>query len=202
MDLDTVPLWSDRRDIGVDGLWKAYCQFPYLPRLASFEVLANAVSDGVSKLNWVDETFAYADGHDGDKWVGLTIESHVSTQRRGLLVHPVSAQEQLDRAGKPIPDRGPDPTAGPSRGNVPEPKPAENAPTRYYAQFNISGVRAIKQLEDILQNVVDQLNKAPGAIVALTLEINATATGFGEQTIRVVRENSGQLGAKGNEFEI
>jgi hypothetical protein len=62
-------------------------------------------------------------------------------------------------------------------------------------------VRAIKQLEDILQNVVDQLNKAPGANVALTLEVNATAVGFTEQNVRVVRENAGQLGAKSNEFE-
>ena len=62
-------------------------------------------------------------------------------------------------------------------------------------------MRAIKQLEDILQNVVDQLNKAPGANVALTLEVNATAAGFTEQNVRVVRENAGQLGAKSNEFE-
>lgn len=62
-------------------------------------------------------------------------------------------------------------------------------------------MRAIKQLEDILQNVVDQLNKAPGATVALTLEVNATAVGFTEQNVRVVRENAGQLGAKSNEFE-
>jgi hypothetical protein len=62
-------------------------------------------------------------------------------------------------------------------------------------------VRAIKQLEDILQNVVDQLTKAPGANVALTLEVNATAVGFTEQNVRVVRENAGQLGAKSNEFE-
>ncbi len=62
-------------------------------------------------------------------------------------------------------------------------------------------MRAIKQLEDILQNVVDQLNKAPGANVALTLEVNATAVGFTEQNVRVVRENAGQLGAKSNEFE-
>ena len=62
-------------------------------------------------------------------------------------------------------------------------------------------MRAIKQLEDILQNVVDQLNKAPGANVALTPEVNATAVGFTEQNVRVVRENAGQLGAKSNEFE-
>ncbi len=62
-------------------------------------------------------------------------------------------------------------------------------------------MRAIKQLEDILQNVVDQLNKAPGATVALTLEVNATAVGFTERNVRVVRENAGQLGAKSNEFE-
>jgi len=201
MDLDKIPLWSERRDITVEALWKAYCQFPYLPRLANFEVLANAISDGVAKIDFT-ETFAYAEGHDGERWVGLTTTSHVSARPSGLLVHPVPAQEQLDRITPPV-IVPPGPPVGPGPGPVQPPPvaPTKNDPTRYYAQFNITGVRAIKQLEDILQNVVDQLNKAPGANVALTLEVNATAVGFTEQNVRVVRENAGQLGAKSNEFE-
>lgn len=82
MDLDRIPLWSDRRDITVEALWKAYCQFPYLPRLASFDVLAKAISDGVSKLAWQSETFAYAEGHDGNRWVGLDVAQHIDRRDR------------------------------------------------------------------------------------------------------------------------
>lgn len=206
MDLDKIPLWSDRNDITVEALWKAYCQFPYLPRLANFDVLSNAVSDGVSKLNWAVETFAYAEGHDGEKWVGLVVGTHVSARPSGILVRPDAAQAQMDQVVKPPasdePSAGGSGTGG-AGGGVPPlpPKPVKGDPTRYYAQFNITGVRAIKQLEDILQNVVDQLNKAPGANVSLTLEVNATSAGFSEQNVRVVRENAGQLGAKSSEFE-
>lgn len=48
--------------------------------------------------------------------------------------------------------------------------------------------------------MVDQLSKAQGASVSLTLEVNASSGGFTEQTVRVVRENAGQLGAKCNEI--
>jgi predicted AAA+ superfamily ATPase len=207
MDLDRIPLWTDRKDIGVDALWKAYCQFPYLPRLASFSVLESAVSDGVSKLDWDTETFAYADAHDGAKWVGLIVTQHVSARPGGLVVHPDPAKAQLKM---PVPGGGGGGGDGDGGGGgggggvIPPPPPpviGKADPKSYYAQFNISGVRAIKQLEDILQNVVDHLAIAPDGAITLTLEVNATAEGFSERTVRVVRENAGQLGAKGNEFE-
>jgi predicted AAA+ superfamily ATPase len=213
MDLDRIPLWNaERNDISVSDLWARYCQFPYLPRLANFAVLAHAISDGVSKLTWPQESFAYADGHDGTKWVGLTVAAHVDARPSGLVVHPDPARIQLEAPVAPVapgptpgPTAGPSPTPGPNPtpvGPTPPTSPAKPSdPTRYYAQFILSGVRAIKQFEDILHNVADQLSKAPGAQVAITLEINASAPGFADQVVRAVRENAGQLGAKSNEFE-
>jgi hypothetical protein len=204
MDLDRIPLWGDRRDITVEKLWASYCQFPYLPRLASFAVLAHAISDGVSRTNWDDETFAYADGHDGTKWVGLHVGQHVDARPGGFVVNPEPAAAQL---ATPPPGPGPDPKPG---GGVtppitppppPPPVPTKTGPTRYYARFNLSGARSIKQLEDVLQSVADHLAKADGAEVTLTLELNASSKGFDDHTVRVVRENAGQLGAKANEFE-
>ena len=51
MDLDRIPLWSDRQDITVEALWKAYAQFLYLPRLANSTVLARAISDNHGELS-------------------------------------------------------------------------------------------------------------------------------------------------------
>jgi hypothetical protein len=208
MDLDRIPLWSERQDIAVDALWKAYSQFPYLPRLASFDVLAHAISDGVAKTDWAAETFAYADAHENMRWVGLQVGQHLSVARSGLLVHPAPAVDQLEQKAPPngggIGRNGGD-DDGDDDGTRPPPPPpppaAGTQPTKYYARFDLSTVRAIRQLQDILANVVDHLSKADDGNVTLTLEINGTSSGYGDGTVRAVRETAGHYGARANEFE-
>jgi hypothetical protein len=213
MDLDRIPLWSEAGDITVDALWKAYCQFPYLPRLASFQVLAGAISDGVSKLDWQTETFAYAEGNDGTRWVGLVTAQHVTARPGGFVIRPDVATEQLDAESKPpeVGD-GDKPTKGGNRpgggtGGGPDkvdvvtvPK-VVSYPTSFYGQFSLDSVRAIRQLEEILRNVVEHLSSADGSAVELTLEINAKSTGYDDRVRRTVSENAINLGAKGQEFE-
>ena len=208
MDLDRIPLWTQQRDVTVNALWKAYCQFPYLPRLANFDVLVRAISEGVSKFTWDTETFAYADGHDGNRWVGLTVAQQVTARPGGYLVHPDPAQSQIDAEKKPAGDTGSGDRAKDgaksSGGAAPSPAPApEGAPlaTSFYGQFSLDSVRAIRQLEDILRNVVDHLSSVPGSAVNMTLEINAKADGFDDRVRRVVSENAKQLGARSQEFE-
>ena len=212
MDLDRIPLWSDRRDITVEALWRAYCQFPYLPRLGSFDVLAKAISDGVSKLAWQNETFAYAEGHDGNRWVGLDVAQHISARPGGLVVHPEVAQAQItadsqpvDASAEPEPANAGQTSRGggqPGAGGAGTRKGEPNASaTSFYGQFSLDSVRAIRQVEEILRNVVEHLNAAPGGAVKLTLEINASSTGFDDRVRRVVSENANQLGAKSQEFE-
>jgi hypothetical protein len=53
---------------------KAYCEFPYLPRLASFDVLAGAINNGVSKLDWQTESR-----------LALTIERRVVSENANQL---------------------------------------------------------------------------------------------------------------------
>jgi hypothetical protein len=204
MDLDRVPLWSDRGDISVDALWKAYCQFPYLPRLARFQVLSEAIADGVSRMVWEQETFAYADAHDGARWVGLTTAQRVDARPSGLVVRPSEASAQLavDRTfseDTPVEEGSPSIAASSSDGS--EFFHSGAIPKVFYGQFVLDSVRAIRQLEEILGNIVEHLGSAPGSNVSITLEVNASADGFDERTQRVVKENSGQLGAKSSEFE-
>jgi hypothetical protein len=211
MDLDRIPLWSERGDIGVDALWKAYCQFIYLPRLASYDVLAKAISDGTSKLDWENEAFAYADGHDGSRWVGLTVVGLVDARRSGFVVSAPVAETQLAqlRAASPsdnallvVPVAQGEELVGPPEGTPEAPQSGGTAnPTRFYGQFSLDLVRAIRQLEEVLRNVVEHLSAAPNSSVSLSLEINATSSGFDERSRRVVSENAKQLGAGGAEFE-
>jgi predicted AAA+ superfamily ATPase len=212
MDIDRVPLWSDRRDITVEALWKAYCQFPYLPRLASFDVLTRAVSDGISKLTWQSDTFAYAEGHDGLRWVDLTVAQHVNARPGGIIVQSDAAQDQLaaevvtrapiDGMDELIDIGGtPRPSGLSSNRNTPQPLPRPTGSTSFYSVFTLDSVRAIRQLEEILRNVVEHLNGVADGTVRLTLEINATSPGYDDRLRRVVSENANQLGAKSQEFE-
>jgi hypothetical protein len=212
MDLDRIPLWTERGDISVDALWKAYCQFPYLPRLASYEVLARAIGDGTSKLDWGNDSFAYADGHDGSRWVGLAVARIVDARRSGFVVSaPVAAaQIEVDReanqhAADSRTNEPPDQTTSGHGSSTPSTTSTGSAtgpePTRFYGQFSLDGVRAIRQLEEILDNVVAHLSGAPDASISLTLEVNASSGGFEDRSRRVVKENATQLGAVTSEFE-
>jgi hypothetical protein len=67
--------------------------------------------------------------------------------------------------------------------------------------FPLDTVRGIRQLEEILRNVVQHLSDAPDGSVQLTLEINGSSSGFDERVRRVVTENAKQLGARSQEFE-
>jgi len=211
MDLDRVPLWSEQGDITVEALWKAYCQFPYLPRLASFNVLAGAISDGTSKMVWQTETFTYAEGHDGTRYVGLLPAQQVNARPSGIVIRPDTALVQINAeaeataaessAGSDADVATGEPTAAGAVRMTPADAPSVTLPTRYYAQFNLDPVRAVRQLDEILRNVIEHLQKADGADLTLSFEINATAAGFDDRTRRVVNENATQLGAKSSEFE-
>jgi hypothetical protein len=212
MDLDRIPLWTERGDISVDALWKAYCQFPYLPRLASYDVLARAIGDGTSKFDWENDSFAYADGHDNSRWAGLAVARIVDARRSGFVVSSPAAASQIEVDRKAsrhaavereneglnlaTNNQGGSIPSTPLPGNVTDPEP-----TRFYGQFSLDGVRAIRQLEDILDNIAAYLSGAPNASISLTLEVNASADGFDERSRRVIKENATQLGAVTSEFE-
>jgi hypothetical protein len=213
MDLDRIPLWSERRDIHVESLWKAYCQFPYLPRLSSFAVLVSAISDGASSFDWQTETFAYADGYDGSRWVGLVAVQLATARRSGYIVAPDAASEQFERERRPVETGGVQPVdAGGAvvdptgvltldDGTEPSDRGGVAGPTSFYGRFSLDSVRAIRQLEEILRNVVEHLSAAPDGSIDLTLEINARSEGYDERICRVVGENAKQLGARSQEFE-
>ena len=211
MDIDRIPLaggrelWSERGDISVVQLWEAYARFPYLPRLATRSVLDVAISNGVAELDWERATFAYAVGHDGERWVGLCAGTHVMPEPGGLVVRPGPAASQLaaerrereqDAEDGGLRETEPEPAADPVRRPV-----AAALPTRFYARFGLDEVRAIRQLEDLLNNVAHHLARGPDATIDLTLEINATSSGWDDQMQRTIRENATQLGASSTEFE-
>ena len=160
-------------------------------------------------MNWAQETFAYAEDHDGDKWVGVQNAQHVAVTAGGLLIEPdfylasVAPEieepgdgcEDEDEGGKPA---GPGTGTGPAPDPPDKPEPPIPSVTQFYAQFDLDSVRGIKQLGQILENVSARL----GSKIELSLEIRATnPDGYDDATQRIVSENASNLGASASEFE-
>ena len=209
LDLDRFGLWSRRGDVSVGDLWSYYARYPYLPRVASFEVLAAAVSDGTANLDWARETFGYAAAHDGTTWVGFVTAQHTDPVAGGLLVHPDHGPEPAEPPGPsgPAPEPGygsgslsgrPRSSIGPGPEPGPETAPEAPAPTRFYARFDLDPIRGIRQLGQIFENVTGRL----GLDIDLTLEIRSRhSNGYDDTTRRIVSENASSLGAASAEFE-
>jgi len=205
MDIDRYDLWTDRHDIAVGDLWATYARYPHMPRVSSFAGLTDAISNGTANINWAQETFGYADAHDGATWVGVRIGEHVMPAVSGLLIHPDhipspkaaragegddgdgDGAEEGSHTGKPVGVPG----AGDERDDA-------AVATRFYAVFDLDLVRGIKQLGEILEHVTGRL----GSNVELSLEIRATDDdGYDDSAQRIVSENAKNLGANAAEFE-
>lgn len=203
MDVDRYDLWSDRHDISVGLLWGTYARYPHMPRLASFRTLAEAISDGTANLNWSQETFGYADAHDGTSWVGVRTAQHVAPAVSGFVIHPDHVPTPKpagdgDGSGTEGGETGGGTATRRRGGTKPAPGAGEAMATRFYAQFDLDPVRAIKQLGEILEHVTGRLG--PG--VELSLEVRAeNADGYDDVAQRIVSENANNLGATGTEFE-
>ena len=209
MDIDRYDLWSGRGDISVRDLWQTYARFPYMARLSSFDVLTRAISDGTANMNWAQETFAYAEAHDGEKWVGVQKAQHVAVTAGGLLVDPdfalaaaESEDSEPDDGGDETGEGGDEGTGGGGPGSsapsTDTPAPTPPSVTDFYAQFDLDPVRGIKQLGEILEHVSARL----GPNIEISLEIRATSPeGYADATQRIVSENAINLGAVASEFE-
>lgn len=198
MDIDRYDLWSDRHDIAVKDLWATYARYPHMPRLASYRTLADAISNGTSNLNWSQETFGYADAHDGTNWVGVQTAEHVAPTVGGLLIHPahVPAQNQPDTET----EDGEEQAGGVGSGKSGETgRSTETAgATEFYAHFELDSLRGIRQVGEIFEHVLGRL----GPDVELSLEIRArNGAGYDDATQRIVSENANNLGATASEFE-
>ena len=185
--------------MAVGQLRETYARFLHMPRLSSAGVLDSAISTGTASIDWAQETFAYAEAHDGSTWVGIRKGEHVNPTPSGLLIHP-------DRLPEPPPPEPSDQEASPPSAD-PQPsgtQPAASSaipttgPTQFYAQFDLDPVRCIKELGQIADHISSHL----GPNLELVLEVRATnPKGFEESTQRTVSENASNLGAAASEFE-
>lgn len=201
------PIWpDDRPHLPVSEVADWFATYVYLPKVRDRVVLDGAIRDAVGKLT---PQFGYADSCDpetGDYRNLIWGRSPPEMFPPGALLvraSEVAAQQDRDKAKvKPPVDPPAGGPAAPVGGVGPEPvaelpSPIVTAPARpkrFYGSVEIDMIRPVKAFDTIVQAVVMELQRTPGAKVKLTLEIEAEATdGFAESEIGVVRDNARQL---------
>jgi len=215
-ELDRVPLWRGDH-VGVKQLAEDFATYLYLPRLCNDLVLLEAIRDGLSRLTWQTETFAYADEWDeqGKKYIGLQAghQVRVLIDGRSVLVKPdvAAAQMQADRptdAGQPSEGDGTaaavDQTDGVTvTGDGGETSTAvEQPPRRFHGTAVLDATRVGRDASRIAEEVIQHFAGLLGARVEVTLEIHAEVPdGVPDQIVRTVTENCRTLKFKNHGFE-
>ena len=204
MELDNL-LWKDDNHIQVKKLWEYLTTYCYLPRLANFSVLENAIRAGVAS----DEAFAIASSISDDRYSGLKYNTSVmEVYPSDYLVKVLTALKQLNQEkqeeqgsqGTGTGDGYDDYTSTASAGgadHVAEGQgggstvtPRQVGDTRFFMSVKLDNTRVIRDLQKYLDEVITHLSTTDNCDVELSLEVSANAPdGFAPETVRTVSEN-------------
>lgn len=221
-DLDRIPLWRGDH-VGLKQLADDFAKYLYLPRLKDADVLLAAIRDGISRLTWQTESFAYADRFDEaqSRYIGLQAGQalQVLLDGQSVLVKPEVAAHQLaaDRSssmsgsgefnggtnpGNPGGNAQPTEPSNPNpAGGTVAPAPVQR-PTRFHGAVDLDTLRVGRDASRIAEEVIQHLSGLRGVTVRVTLEIEADIPGgASEDTVRTVTENCRTLRFQSHGFE-
>ena len=203
------------RDGAVDAkaqvVWEKSCNYLYMPRLASSNVLQATIAVGASSR----EFFGIATDRQDDSYRGFSLGKPAAIYMDALLLIEPKAAEAYEERTQPTPtaSTGADEKFENDGGQadapdaVPEtPTPGSSTsaprPTRYYATVELDPIRASLEFSKIISEVVALFTVKPGSQVVIKVDIEASDTqGFDESTVRAANENANTLGMKSSGFE-
>ena len=206
--------WKDgEADVSALQLWQHMCQYLYLPRLAKSTVLQTTIAAGATSRDF----FGLAYGKDGDKYQGFSFGQQTTPVMESLLlIEPAAAVAYEERTrpepvAPPVEGEGPDggKWLGEDHGPVPDTPaipagavPGQQRPTRFFGMVELDPVRATLDFSQIVEEVVAQFSALPGAKVRIKVDIEAeSGDGFGDGTVRAVKENANTLKFKSADFD-
>ena len=219
MELDKV-LWKDADCIQIGQLWKHLCSYCYLPRLANYSVLEKAILQGSQSSQY----FGIASGMEDGRYIDLSLgRMKTFINKSDYLVKPEVAELQIEadrearrkeaeeRALRSLSGQagntGMNPPegmqGGSGEGNVPSSVPEpRNEKTAFHMSAKLDNTRISKDVRNIVEEIVSQLNQLDGAEVNLTLTVDAKADdGIPTSSIRTVSENCNTLGINDFRFD-
>lgn len=215
--IDAIPLWrGDGNAVSLRQLAEDFAQYLYLPRIVNPQVLARAASEGVALLTWRSDTFAYAEGYDGVRYLGLRGGQNVScsVEGGGLLVRPEAAEAQMRAeqqavekpavsSGTPIDSETPASTGRGSGERSTMVSAPPSRPKRFHGTVRLDPGRVVLDAGRVAKEVIAHLEGQVGARVTVTLEIEAELPdGAPEYVVRAVTENSATLKFEHHAFEV
>jgi predicted AAA+ superfamily ATPase len=198
--MDDVPLWRGDH-VSVRQLTDDFGRYVYLPRLRDPEVLTAAATDGLTRLTWNPETFAYADAWDEKKgtYAGLRGGEavRVTVGAPGLLVRPGIAAQHIEFRRPPETPTEPGEEDTRRHETTDAPFPAEPPPLvlrRFHGSVSLDPDRLGRDAGRIAEEVVQHLATQKAAQVSVTLEIVAEIPGGApDGIVRIVTENARAL---------
>lgn len=206
-------IWKeDRNYIEIGQLWKYMCTYCYMDRLAGYEVLQSTIRKGVEN----GECFGYAEGFSSNCFIGLKNKTVIlDVDSKGYLVRVEDAWKQqaeepkVESTMQPIFGTGttdptgtegynPDLSGGNGNSGVSE----TPIVTNFYLKKDLDRVRVVRDVQQIVTEIVNNLTEEPGSHVKLTLEVQATFdTGLEEDAVKAVEENCKTLKITNYEFD-
>ena len=218
MELDNW-LWKKESHISLKRVWECLATYLYLSRLRDSDVLLDTVREGIKT-----QAFGYANSvDDTGRYNGLQFGSaggSIYLDDESVLVKPDLAAAQLEAdaaakadSGHPQPPkstsigqggRAPYTTpGGQTTGAGPETPSTQAAkPKRFYGTVNLDPIRAGRDAQQVIEEVVQHLTSLSDANVELTMEIQATfSDGVPDDVVRTVTENCRTLQFTTQEFE-
>lgn len=201
-------LWTDEKHISLKWVWECLATYLYLSRLSSSDTLLDAVREGIRTRE-----FGYANNvEDNGRYAGLqfeTVTGSIYLDDQSVLVKPNAAEQQLLAESNappytpdPVPPVPPDPDPG--GGTPPDPGGPQtpSRPKRFYGSVNLNPVRASRDAQDVIDEVVQHIASRADVDVTVTVDIQATfGDGVPEDLERTLTENCRTLGFNTQEFE-
>lgn len=202
MSLDDL-LWKDSNDIAVKKLWEYLSTYCYLPRLANYSVLEDAIARGLAS----DEYFALAAAYSNNRYVDLKYNQTVfSISQSDLLVKTNVALKQIVAEKKEEPVTPINPNSGgvqpegpsgvsPSGGKGTQTTPSGGGATKatnthFFMSAKLDTTRVNRDVNNYVQEIIQHLMAVDGSDVELILEVSVKAPdGIPSNVVRTVSEN-------------
>ncbi|GAA5082339.1 Swt1 family HEPN domain-containing protein [Thermocatellispora tengchongensis] len=96
MQINRLDLWREKRHVPVDTMAGYFSQYVYMPKVVDPKVIIDCVWQLDEVLHIDLDGFAYADAHEGDRYVGLTLKKPAEVRPGGLIVDPTIAKAQIE----------------------------------------------------------------------------------------------------------
>ena len=189
-------------------LWEYLNRYTYLPRLKNRETLVQTVQAAVSGM--LPGPFAYAERWDDTEgtYKGLLINGAtpalIVVDNDSVIVDPAVAVGHRPKDEPEPKPPGDDPDGPPV--DIPPDTPVEpegpSDPTRFVGAVMVSSDRPSRDLNQIVEAVVEQLTSIPGSDVSLKFEIDAEVPGGMDRSkVRTILENANTLGFIDKKFD-